>query len=45
MSLSELLIVGIFPALLWIGWELRRIADLAEAFVKGSESTQVKGNS
>jgi hypothetical protein len=30
--MGELMIVGIFLAMLWIGWELTRIADFAEGF-------------
>jgi hypothetical protein len=33
----ELGILGIFVALLWIGWEMHRIAQLAINFARGYE--------
>jgi hypothetical protein len=41
----DLVIIGMFLALLWIGWELVRIADLMEGFVRSyRESGREKSN-
>jgi hypothetical protein len=45
----EIGILGIVGALLWIGWELRKLASLAREFMEGfvegyMESLKAKGN-
>lgn len=49
MNNEELMIIGTFALLSWIGWELRRIANLIKGFVKGKsvkadESIKAKGD-
>jgi hypothetical protein len=34
---GDLILIGIFVALLWIGWELHRLAQLAVNFMRGFE--------
>jgi hypothetical protein len=41
--MSELLLIGTLALLFGIGWELRRIANLIEGFVR-DESIKAKGN-
>ena len=43
MKNEELMIIGTLVLLSWIGWELRRIANLIEGFVKG-ESIKANGD-
>jgi hypothetical protein len=35
--MSDLTLLGIFLALLWIGWEIHRIAQLAVNYMRGYE--------